>query len=269
MSAPDDRERRQADRSTHDDLVRSSFERQIDLFEGDDAVFARRAGNVEWAMPLDAASIVLDVACGAAHNAEALAPHVRQVVGLDLTPAVLEAGRRRLSNAGVTNVLLQEGDAAALPFVDASFDLVVCRASLHHFEDPARQVREMARVCREDGRVVLTDMVPVPPDARDRFDEIHGWIDPSHDRVLLPEEITSLAATHIGPVVREGLGSPTVLPLASFLTEQSDTERVLAALQHEIEGGPTSGFHPAPGPDGVEVEITTMVVHARRTAASR
>ncbi len=53
----------------------------------------------------------------------------------------------------------QEGDATALPFVDASFDLVFCRTAVHHFPDPAVVVAEMARVCRPGGRVAIADLI--------------------------------------------------------------------------------------------------------------
>jgi len=115
------------DTSTHDDVVRRSFEQQVGLFVGDDSPFARRpASTLAWLEPLRPDMVVLDVACGAAHAAEVAAPHVRQVVGLDLTPALLAIGADRLRRAGITNVLLQEGNATALPFVDCSFDVVFC-----------------------------------------------------------------------------------------------------------------------------------------------
>jgi len=250
----------------HDASVQRSFERQVHLFEGDDAVFARRAADVAWAGDVEPDWIALDVACGAAHNAQALASHVRQAVGIDITRAVLESGRERLASEGVTNVLLQEGDAAAMPFLDDSFDLVVCRASLHHFEDPARQVREMARVCRPNGRLVLTDMVAAPPDTRARFDEVHRWIDPSHDRVLVPDELDDMVARCVGPVVRSDVGAPIVLSLDAFMTDQSDRERVVAALEAEIDGGAPTGFAPSVGETGIDVRITSMVVHASPVA---
>jgi ubiquinone/menaquinone biosynthesis C-methylase UbiE len=133
-----------------------------------------------WVEPLDEHMIVLDVACGAAHVAEELAPHVRQVVGLDLTPDLLRLGADRLREAGVGNVLLQEGNAADLPFLDQSFDLVLCRSALHHFRHPSDMVREMARVCRRGGRVVVSDMVAPNAEVKEAFDDVHRHLDPSH-----------------------------------------------------------------------------------------
>ena len=57
----------------HDEVVRQSFEKQVGLFDGDDALFARRADPaVSWLGPLSPDMIVLDVACGAGHVAETL-----------------------------------------------------------------------------------------------------------------------------------------------------------------------------------------------------
>jgi ubiquinone/menaquinone biosynthesis C-methylase UbiE len=120
----------------HDNVIRRSFERQARLFEGPHSPFARRSGNLAWIEPLDPDMIVLDVACGPGHAAEPVAAQVRQVVGIDLTPSLLALGAMRLQENGVANVLLQEGNADALPFVEGSFDVVFCRSSLHHFADP-------------------------------------------------------------------------------------------------------------------------------------
>jgi len=177
----------------HDDLVRASFSRQVGLFSGPDSPFVRRpAGTVEQLEPLDHDMLLLDVCCGAAHAAEVVAPRVRQVVGIDLTAGLLELGARRLAAADVRNVLLQEGNAQALPFVDDSFDLVYCFASLHHVGDPAAAVSEMARVVAPGGRVIVQDLIVPVPDARELFDDVHRRLDPSHRRAHVEAELVAL-----------------------------------------------------------------------------
>src|SRR5262249_58491577 len=101
---------------------------------------------------------------------------------------VLDLGAERLRGLGITNVLLQEGNAAALPFLDASFDLVMCRGALHHFADPTAAITEMGRVCRRGGRVVVADMVAPNADVRDAFDALHRCLHPSPARRLPPAE---------------------------------------------------------------------------------
>ena len=253
MSAPD-----------HDDITRKSFEQQVGLFVGDDSPFARRpASTLAWLEPLDPGMILLDVACGAAHAAEVAAPYVRQVVGIDLTPALLAIGAERLRDAGITNVLLQEGHAAALPFVDASFDLVFCRTALHHFPQPETCVAEMARVCRPGGRVVLSDMIAPSAEVRDAFDDLHRRIDPSHARALLETEIAELLGRAVGPLTYGETGSMR-LPIDVMLTDAADREAALAALQRDLDGTSPTGFDPVLTDTGIVVSFTGTVVHATR-----
>jgi ubiquinone/menaquinone biosynthesis C-methylase UbiE len=250
----------------HDDTVRRSFERQTGLFTGADAVFARRSiAAPEWVGSLDPDSIVLDVACGAGHVGEEIAPAVRQVIGIDMTPALLRLGADRLAESGVRNVLLQEGDAAALPFVDGSFDVVVCRSACHHFADPAVQLAEMARVCRPGGRVIVSDMVAPGRDTREPFDALHRLVDPSHVHCLLDTELAAMIEAAVGPVSRRGGPGSFTVPMDRILTEVADRDAVLDALRAELDGGPATGFSPAAGADGqLVVTFASAVVEATR-----
>lgn len=252
--------------SGHDAVVRSSFEKQAGLFTGEDSPFARRpASALAWLEPLDPDMVVLDVACGAAHAAEQAAPHVRQVVGIDLTPTLLDVGAERLHAAGITNVLLQEGNAASLPFVDASFDLVMCRGALHHFADPPAAVAEMARVCRPGGRVVVADMVAPSTEVRDAFDSLHRSLDPSHAGVLLDVELAELLRAEVGPLTYGETSDPFRIPVEHILTDAADRGAVTSALEAELGGGAATGFEPVRDDDGQTlVSFTNTVVHAQR-----
>ncbi len=210
--------------------------------------------------------IVLDVACGAAHAAEQAAPYVRQVIGLDLTPELLALGAARLREAGITNVLLQEGNAAQLPFVDASFDLVICRGALHHFPHPEEAIAEMARVCRPGGRVVVADMVAPTPDVREAFDAVHRLLDPSHAGVLLESEIAELMRSTVGPLSYAETTDPFTIPVEHIFTDTADRTAVVSALQTELDGGAKTGFDPAVDGDQIRVSFTNTVVHGTRPA---
>lgn len=80
-------------------------------------------------------------------------------VGLDLSPAMLATARLRLG----LHVPLVESAAEELPFSDASFDAAYCSGTLHHVADRARAVREMSRVVRPGGRVVISEPNPWNP----------------------------------------------------------------------------------------------------------
>ena len=248
----------------HDDVVRRSFGKQVGLFARPDSPFAVRAeSHLEWLGALGPELLILDVACGAAHLAEAIAPHVRQVVGIDLTPALLALGAARLRDSGARNVLLQEGDAHALPFVDGSFDLVCCRTALHHMSDPQRAVSEMVRVCRPSGRVALSDLIAPSAALRPTFDRVHRLIDPSHVRTLLFDELCALLPGEVVLARRAEFSPRMALEIA--LTEQSDRDAVLAALEGELAGGEPTGFSPSAEGGSLTVAFPSAVVHGVRS----
>jgi SAM-dependent methyltransferase len=110
---------------------------------------------------------------------------VRDVVGVDRVPELLALARVRAAVFG--NVELVEGDATALPFEAASFDLAATLRTLHHIARPELVVAELTRVTRTGGRVLVVDQLghvdPLESLAVDRFERAR---DASHTR-LLPE----------------------------------------------------------------------------------
>jgi ubiquinone/menaquinone biosynthesis C-methylase UbiE len=82
-----------------------------------------------------------------------------QVIGIDLSEAMLTQARSAAATAGVANrVRFQTGDASHLPFSDGAFDLVMCNSLLHHSADPVATLNEMARVTRPQGALLLKDL---------------------------------------------------------------------------------------------------------------
>jgi len=127
---------------------------------------------------------VLDVGTGAGALAFALAPHVREVVGVELVPELLERGR---SFAGdrYPNVELREGDVTRLPFERGEFDLVCERAVLHHVARPELVLAEMTRVTRQGGRLLVIDqLAPIDPLVALELDRFERARDVTHTRLL-------------------------------------------------------------------------------------
>jgi demethylmenaquinone methyltransferase/2-methoxy-6-polyprenyl-1,4-benzoquinol methylase len=105
-------------------------------------------------------SKVLDLATGTADVAIAAArrfPSAR-IEGIDLTPEMLEIGRRKVAAAGLAGrIRLSQGDAAALPFDDASFDTALCAFGFRNFPDRAASLAELARILSDGGRLAVLE----------------------------------------------------------------------------------------------------------------
>jgi demethylmenaquinone methyltransferase/2-methoxy-6-polyprenyl-1,4-benzoquinol methylase len=124
---------------------------------------------------------VLDVASGTAGVALQLADRTSaQVVGVDLTRAMLSVGQRNVSQAHQTRrVQLVNGRAEALPFPDASFDALTFTYLLRYVEDPQATLNELARVVQPGGAVASLEFM-VPPNA---FWRAWWW---GYTRLVLP-----------------------------------------------------------------------------------
>jgi ubiquinone/menaquinone biosynthesis C-methylase UbiE len=83
-----------------------------------------------------------------------------------------------------------------MPYKDGEFSIVSCRFLVHHLQNPLVVLREMARVCKPGGRIVVADMAPAP-DKADALNEEERLRDPSHVRAMPEEELCELFA-HAG-----------------------------------------------------------------------
>ena len=97
---------------------------------------------------------VLDVGCGSGIATQLLAEAGATVTAVDLTEWAVATTRRRLDAFGLEGDVRRE-DAEQLPFANESFDLVFSWGVIHHSSDMDRALRELVRVCRRDGQLVL------------------------------------------------------------------------------------------------------------------
>lgn len=97
---------------------------------------------------------VLEVGVGTGINVSLYPKHCH-VTGIDFSALMLEKAHERVIKKGVTNVRLQEMDAANLTFADDSFDIVYAPYVISVVSDPVRVVNEMRRVCRPGGKIII------------------------------------------------------------------------------------------------------------------
>ncbi|HPQ83754.1 MAG TPA: demethylmenaquinone methyltransferase [Actinomycetota bacterium] len=110
---------------------------------------------------------VLDLAAGTGTSSESFVRVGAQVVPCDFSLGMLQVGRKRLPHLPFV-----AGDAMALPFADASFDAVTISFGLRNIHDPAQGLREMRRVTRPGGRLVVCEFsTPVWPPFRTIYQE--------------------------------------------------------------------------------------------------
>ncbi len=134
---------------------RTAFGRQARDY--DSAAYGRHArrlqADVLAAVETFTFAAVLDVGCGTGAILQAILSAHPEVhaVGVDLSPEMLGVAGEKLGDAAEMHV----GDAEHLPLPDDSIDLVVCVDSVHHYPDPRAALREMARVARPGGGLVI------------------------------------------------------------------------------------------------------------------
>jgi SAM-dependent methyltransferase len=190
--------------------------------------------------PFTGNEVALDAGCGTGSLAFALAPHVAEVVGVDMRADYLEAARA----SAPANVRLVEGDVMGLPFGYAEFDLGCTHRVLHHVRRPELAVSELARVTRPGGKILLADQLgsidPLLSLELDRFERLR---DPTHQRLLPDADIRGfLDANDLvlisSDATRERVDVEQRLELAGLSEEQRMRIRGAApASSYEIEVG--------------------------------
>jgi ubiquinone/menaquinone biosynthesis C-methylase UbiE len=235
---------------TQHEVVRREFGQQASRF-GEQGLTLSNQAYLRWMvehLDLQAHFQVLDVAAGTGHLSRAIAPHVRRVVALDLTPEMLAQGQREAEQQGLTNVVFERGEAEHLPYADETFDIVVTRFSLHHFADARGPLEEMVRVCRRRGSVAVIDIVsPDDPTVAATYNHLERLRDPSHLRALTADELQRLMCGMGLDLVRLAPRDIEVdldrwLDLTRTATAARETIREV--LMQDVQGLKTTGMRP-------------------------
>lgn len=236
--------------------IQQAFTQQSTQFESSNMNFTNKdylAYTVSRIMPCTT-DHVLEVAAGTCACGRALAPLVGTVTCLDMTPAMLEVGRQEARKQDLDNISFVQGCAEELPFLDHSFDMVLSRLAFHHFAEVTQPFREMVRVLKPGGKLVLIDMEAAAEDLRITEDAIETLRDPSHVRNLSKAEIDGLFAEN-GLAVTLCESTPIPVSLTAWMeltrTPEQVRQEIVGRMRTELDGGPQTGFAPYQTKDGI------------------
>lgn len=146
---------------------------------------------------------VLDLGSGAGLDAFLAARHVGpqgRVIGVDMTPAMLEKARGTAAQLGLAQVEFREGRLEALPVADASVDAVTSNCVINLVPDKAAVFAEIARVLKPGGRLVISDIIldgPLPPAIAA---DVYAWVGCISGAEQRAAYFAKLQAAGLGPV---------------------------------------------------------------------
>ena len=157
---------------------------------------------------LPADMVVADLGCGTAAAAAQLAPHVKRVIAVDNSAAMLKAARKR--TADLANVELRRGDLSSLPIEDAACDAAILLLALTYVEDPSAVLAEAGRILKTGGRAVVVDLLPHDrDDFRRQTGQVHAGFDPaSFEKAMLAAGFAAARVTPLPP--EQGVKGPAL-----------------------------------------------------------
>jgi arsenite methyltransferase len=147
-----------------------------------DANLGLGCGNPTAIASLREGDIVLDLGSGAGIDCFLASRQVGAsgaVIGVDMTPEMLERARANATSGGYTNVEFRLGEIEALPVADSTIDVIISNCVLNLSTDKGRVLSEAFRVLKPGGRIVISDMVserPVPSLLEGNLDSVAGCL---------------------------------------------------------------------------------------------
>ena len=161
-----------------------------------------RAKNVLEMLAVKPGEVVLDIGCGNARDIAMITKSGGRVFGVDISEGMVAAARQEVENMRISGVKLQVGDATSLAFPDASFDKVLCSEVIEHIPDAPLALREMRRVLKPGGQLVLSTPNKSSWYGQERYRIWEGllrrkWPHPCDEWRSMEEVLTLLEESHL------------------------------------------------------------------------
>jgi len=233
-----------ANATTADDVSQSIGYSKEEL-EGlpEDANLGLGCGNPTAIASLEEGQTVLDLGSGGGIDCFLAAKRVGargRVIGVDMTPEMIDRARTNARRGGYTNVEFRLGEIEALPVADASVDVIISNCVLNLSTDKPRVLAEAYRVLKPGGRIVVSDMVsdlPVPDVLQNDLDAVAACL-PTHRKQYLRQfndaGFTDVAIMDEKPYPTEFILSDA--GVRQYLEAHPDEVEVLTAFAGSIAG---------------------------------
>lgn len=171
---------------------------------------------------------VLDLGSGAGFDAFLAAREVGasgRVIGVDMTPEMLARARRNAQAAGYRNVEFHEGNIEALPVADGSVDVVISNCVINLVPDKAAVYREVARVLRPGGRMIVSDIVldaPLPEPILSSVTALTGCVAGAALRAEYLDTVRAAGLEHVEVLEDRGFGEESLSMVPDDLRRQAE-----------------------------------------------
>lgn len=221
----------ETDIKTHNHLVDKQFGSQAERYLTSSVhAFGQEFAEVERLVQQFDRPHVLDLGSGAGHISFYSAPFAQQVTAYDLSEEMLKVVIDSAKQKKLENIVAVKGIAESLPFPDDHFDVVISRFSAHHWQDVPLALREMRRVCKPNGKLMLIDiMAPASPLCDTFLQTIEMLRDNSHVRNYSSSEWQQMFG-QAGLNVQQTQTHKLALEFDSWVTRMRTPEAYVTAI---------------------------------------
>jgi ubiquinone/menaquinone biosynthesis C-methylase UbiE len=218
--------------ATHHDNVKQQFGEQANAYltskvhaQGPDLEYLSNL-----LIPHSEASL-LDMGCGAGHVSFIAAKYVKHVTAYDLSNEMLSVVAQTAKERGLQNITVKQGYAEYPPFADNQFDIVVSRYSAHHWHDVGKSIRQLHRITKPGGKLIIMDVVsPGHPVLDVWLQTVEALRDTSHVRDYTPGEWLTFL-TEAGFIINNIARHRLTLSFDTWVKRMRTPEQLIEAIR--------------------------------------